>query len=461
MNSPLTQLDLILIGSYITLCLFLGWKSSRKESAEGFLLADRNLGTFENVATMLASKTGGGMFLTAVTFIYLYGGSILWAYIGVSFGYLIFLGIAVKLRKLSEEKKYYTLSDYYFDKFGPTAGYTTAAAVLFGLMIGLLIQLTGGAHILSRLMGWSFEGALLVTCVTILVYIVLGGFKAVVKTDIAQFIAIIVLTTLVGFVLMKGSWASYSEVEFASLPTKSLIGFFIYGILYPFASAELWQRVYAGKSVESVKKTVIISALIYIGLGIPFMMMGLGIKTKLPPIDSEIALIEGFLQLLPSGVMGIGLIAIFAAIMSSADTTLFTMTSVVLQDFYDRIKKATHHTLSKKQLVRIFRVCLSIFMIIGFLLSFYFKSIEDTALIFTGFIPVTALTILLSWIWKRMPGYLFPCMIGFGYFGVFYTIFTDGITEQLILGGLKWCMIGLLTGTLCSICTKTFSKQEA
>lgn len=461
MTSPLSNLDFGLILIYIFICLYLGWRSSVKESSEGFLLADRKLGTFENVATMLASKTGGGMFLTAVTFMYMYGGSVLWAYVGVSLGYLIFLGIATRLRRLSEEKRYYTLSDYYFDKYGPIAGYVTAGAILFGLTLGLLIQLVGGAHILSRLMGWSYELSLVVTCGTILAYIVLGGFKAVVKTDIIQFFSIIVLTTLVAFVLTNGMEVSYSEMEFTALPTKTLIGFFLYGLMYPFASAELWQRAYAGKTVKSVQRSVLVSAVIYLALGLPFMMMGLGIKAKLPPMDSEIALIEGFVQLLPAGVMGVGLVAIFAAIMSSADTTLFTMTSVVLQDFYDRIKKATHHTLSKKALVRIFRGWLAVFMAFGFGCALWLRSIEDAAIIFTGYIPVTALTILISWIWRKMPGYFFVIMIGLGYFGATWTIYREGVTEQLILGGMKWTMIGFVVGLVVYVIRKQLTQKTS
>ncbi|MBT6068937.1 sodium:solute symporter family protein [Candidatus Peregrinibacteria bacterium] len=448
MQSSLSHLDLVLIGAYILLCLFIGWKSSRNESTEGFLLGDRKLGTFENIATMLASKTGGGMFLTAVTFMYLYGGAILWAYVGIGVGYLIFVKIGTTLRRLSEEKKYYTLSDYYFDKFDNVAGYTTAFAILIGLMMGLIIQLTGGAMIMSQLMGWSFEAALIITSVTILIYITLGGFKAVVKTDIAQFFALIVLSTFIGFVLINGMEMSYGEFEFTALPVKTLIGFFLFGILYPFASAELWQRIYAGKSVKSIQKTIVASAFIYVLLGIPFMMMGLGIKAKLPPTNSEVALIEGFLQLLPSGIMGIGLVAIFAAIMSSADTALFTMTSVVLQDFYDRIRKTTGRVVSKGNLVKLFRVWLGIFMIVGFSLSLFLRSINDAALIFTGFVPVTALTVLFSWIWKCMPGYFFTLMIGFGYAGSIYAIFTIGITEQLILSGLEGALVGFGVGLL-------------
>lgn len=144
--------------------------------------------------------------------------------------------------------------------------------------------------------------------------------------------------------------------------------------------------------------------------------------------------------------MGVGLVAIFAAIMSSADTALFTMTSVVLQDFYARIRKITHYSMGKQHLALLFRAWLAIFMIIGFFLALYLRSIEDAAIIFTGFIPVTALTILLSWIWKKMPQYFFALMIGLGYFGVVLTIMQDGITEQLILGGLKWTVIGLGVG---------------
>ncbi len=448
MQSSLSHLDLILISAYILLCLLIGWRSSRHESSEGFLLADRNLGTFENIATMIASKTGGGMFLTAVTLIFLYGGAVMWAYAGVGIGYLIFIKIGTRLRELSEKKKYYTLSDYYFDKFGPVAGYTTAFAVLVGLNMGLLIQLTGGAIILSQLMGWSFESALIITCVTILIYIVLGGFKAVVKTDIAQFFALIVLSTMVGLFLLNGMDIPYSELGFTAMPAKSLLGFFLFGVLFPFASAELWQRVYAGRSVKSVRRTITASAFIYIALGIPCLMMGLGIKAQMPDVSSELALIEGFLTLLPAGVMGIGLTAIFAAIMSSADTALFTMTSTVLQDFYDRIYQSTGRALSKKSLVHLFRMWLVIFMAIGFSISFFIKSMNDTALLFTGYIPVTAFTVLISWIWKRMPGYFFVLMIGCGYIGSTLAIIRAGITEQLVLSGLTGALVGLGIGLI-------------
>jgi Na+/proline symporter len=95
----------------------------------------------------------------------LYGISAFWFFIGVSFGYLIFYFFSQKIKKLADLKQYYTLSDYFFDRHGKTSGYVSAVFLFFTYFLVFVIQLIGGAKILSVVSGWSYELSLSITSI--------------------------------------------------------------------------------------------------------------------------------------------------------------------------------------------------------------------------------------------------------------------------------------------------------
>lgn len=96
------------------------------------------------------------------------------------------------------------------------------------------------------------------------------------------------------------------------------MSFFMIGILIPFFSAELWQRVYAAKDIQTVRKSLVISATVYPIIGILIIIIGLSISSQLQGIDPDMALVKGFTDILPPEIFGLGLIILFASIMSSA-----------------------------------------------------------------------------------------------------------------------------------------------
>ena len=372
MAASLTALDLFFILCYIFLLILLGYISASKETREDFLIAGRSLGTFANTATIVASKSGTGALVTFVALVYLYGISAMWFFAGASTGYIIFIFFAVNLRKISSDKEFYTLSDYFFDKFGKTTGFISAGIVLVYMLLASLLQLIGGAKILAFVSGISFTVSLFIIGATILIYTILGGFRAVVKTDIAQLLSLIVLMGFLGYIISPGSIdippsASLSAAKTA--PLKSIISFFIIGIILPFASAELWQRVYAARDVQTVRRSLIASALVYQFIGILLLIIGLVISPQLSGIDPDMVLIEGFTTLLPPGFTGLAIVVFLAAVMSSADSYLFVNISVLLQDFYARLRP-----LKKTGLVKLFRYTLIIFLAICLLLSFWLRS---------------------------------------------------------------------------------------
>lgn len=459
MANVLSILDSVIIIFYLFLVILHGFLTARKDTSEGFLIAERNLGALANTATILATKTGAGLLVTFVALVYLYGVSAMWFFLGASTGYIIFIFFAVKLREISSSKKFYTLSDYFFDQHGKTVGFISAAITLVYMLLALLLQLIGGAKILEQISGISFTYSLLIIGITILIYIALGGFRAVVKTDITQLLLIVLVAGLLGYVMWDGSLStlhSAALIRAKTAPAKSIISFFSFGIILPFASGELWQRVYAAKNVATVRRSLILSAILYPCIGLLLMIIGLEISAQVRVDDPDLVLIEGFIRLLPPGVLGLAVVLFLAAIMSSADSYLFANISILLQDFYARFRP-----IEQAKLVRLFRYSLAIFLAICLILSLYLRSMVAITFIALAVASIISLAAMAAWARKNIaPPTLIGGLVG-GFTGVLVLVFLPPITETLVLKIIAFTSTGFLIGSVLNwIYTKKILSRD-
>ena len=321
----LSALDLLFIASYFILILIVGLCFARKETKEDYLIGGRKLKTLSSAFTITASKVGGGLLLTYTALVYVYGLAALWFFMGIVFGYVIFYFFAKKLKKLSDQKKYYTLPDFFFDQYGKLAGYI-AAIIVFVTMFGwVIVNFIGGAKILENFTTISFETSTALVGMVILAYLLVGGFKAVVKTDSIQLFGILILFILMVYLLVSNPTALHNaDFNLFSISIGSIISFFLAGVLFPMASAELWQRVYAVKDEQTLKKSLITASALYVTIGVFLLFIGLVIRNSFIGIDPDNSLILGLSRLLPSGFSGLAIVVFYSAIMSSADTFLFT-----------------------------------------------------------------------------------------------------------------------------------------
>ena len=139
--------------------------------------------------------------------------------------------------------------------------------------------------------------------------------------------------------------------------------------------------MYAAKSNKVVKTGFIISAVLVLVTGLAITIVGLSAHYSIQGIAPRDAFAEGLKVLAPQKFIGIGLVLLFAAIMSSADTIIFVLASSVAKDYiaYFSKKEITQHNL--KMQTKIFIV---LFAFVGFLLAFFFRSIIDIVVFITG-----------------------------------------------------------------------------
>lgn len=437
----LSGIDFIIIATYFLVVLIVGLRAGVGETREGFLIADRNLGALPTALTIVASKVGGGILLTYTALVYLFGFSGIWFFIGAIVGYFFFYFFSKYIKTLADEKKYYTLPDFFFDRFGKVAGYL-AGLIVFTTMLGwLIVNLIGGGKILEQFTPLGYEWSVISVGAVILVYVFVGGFKAVVKTDIIQSLGIVLLFILMVYLLVTGNTnLKPADFNLFSIPIVQLISFFLTGVFFPFASAELWQRVYAVKDHRSLKNSLIFTSFFYVAIGIVLTFIGLVVRAALPGLDPDISLINGLVTLLPAGLIGLAVVVFYSAIMSSADTFLFTANTSIVNDLLFRKQTRDKSSLKAE------RTSMVLVAIFAIALAFLLKNIIDTTFLFAALTMALGLLVMILWIFKRLNKFSIIFTLILNFFGILALAFTVGISTTLVLYSLVLTVVGVIFG---------------
>lgn len=377
----LSYIDIAFLLAYALICVFIGWRSSRRQKDEDYLIAGRNLNILGFMASVVASYIGGAAIVAYAAYVFQFGISALAVFLGTAAGFLIFIPYALKLRKISTEKEFHTLSDWFFFRYNNRIG-TASALILFIVYFGMLLnQFIAGSTILANISGWTYEQSLFFSSAIIMIYLVAGGFQSVIRTDIFQYVVLFVLFALLGFLLLgEHRELTYGMFDLSMMDPAMTIAFIAFGIFIIFQSAEYWQRVYAARDARVVKKGLIASAVLVVITGFAITMVGMAARGT-EGIEARNAFAVGLQVLVPPHFLGIGLVLIFAAIMSSADTIIFVLASSLAKDYWGHLygEKPKPH-----KLMRLTRWFIILFCVAGFAFAFFFRDLIAVIVFITG-----------------------------------------------------------------------------
>ncbi len=436
-------LDYIFIGIYFLILIAIGLNAAKKQGTESFLISDRKLGLISGISTINATKTGSILMIFAAL-LYVYSFSAIWFFIGIGAGYTLFIPFARRLHDQSEGK-FYTLAEYYFKLYDKQCSYWASGINLITMFGLFLINLIATAKIFSYYTHLNYTLAVLIVAFVILIYLLLGGFHAVVRTDILQYFAIIAILLLFALVLSKDIQIPSKEWDPFHAGLIEISGFLILGFFIPFASPDLWQRVYAFPSKKLLTHSLIGSIILYLLLGIVLAFIGLMIKTKLPNIDPDIALVHGLVTLLPAGLSGLIVIVLFAALMSSIDTYIYTAASTVIQDFFKKMDKENIKKQIRKAIVGL--------VILGSILAIALANLIQTAYIFSAFAMLLSIPTLVTWNQPKTPVFIlrFTFILGFILFGsylIYNLIQQDPLTPFVFVVSFACACTALIIATI-------------
>ena len=360
----LADIDLILIIVYFIAVLFIGWKVSRNEDNEGFLIGNRQVSTTSLNATVSANLTGGASFAAYIAFLYLWGISAFWIFIGVAIGILAFIPFAVKIKKEGDIKGHYTMLDFLNERFGKLNTIIAAGLLMIMFITIILAEMIIGGKVFALVTGLPYWLSVIISSLVIFIYVYLGGVKSDVRTDLFQYLMFFLLL-IIGFMLFQKTSIDTTQLNIFSIGAVQIIGMIIMGIFIIFVSADVWQRAYSAKDVRTLKKGFTYAAFSYLLLGVVISIIGLIIKSNFPNINPNDAMIHGFSQL-PAGLLGIGLIAILAATMSTIDTGLIVGSLFMSRDIISRYKQT-----SKEELIRLTRIFIIVLCLLTTIIAIF------------------------------------------------------------------------------------------
>ncbi|MCK4991526.1 MAG: hypothetical protein KAS29_13605, partial [Bacteroidales bacterium] len=358
------------------------------------------------------------------------------------FGLFVFYFFGLKVKKLADKEKFYTMPDFFFFLKGKFAGYL-ATIITITVMFGwVVLNFTAGGKLVSEYTAISYDFSVIIVGTIILLYLLAGGFDAVVKTDVIQTVGIFLLFVLMMYLLLTtNTKPELSFMDLFNLPAGQIISFFLAGFFIPMASPELWQRVYAIEDKKHFKRSIIMSSVFYIIIGFILLLIGLVIRVDIPDIEADTSLIVGFSRLLPMGLAGLSVVIIDSSVSSSADTYMFTTASSVTQDFLEKTGLT-----KKEDLRKTMRYSLVVLMILGIGMALILRDIVDATFFFVSLTMSLGFLVLVIWIYPKINRHsvnlsIFACLIG-----VIIPAIIIGISEVLVQYAIGFCIIGLLLG---------------
>lgn len=282
-----------------------------------FFLGNKDTGILKTTLSITASWTGVASVLVLSSWIFEIGQSAIWYLLSPGLC-LVLMGIFLvkKIRRIAQPQ----IAEYFTDQ-----NLQKILLLFIGLFYFLIltIQVVGFAMI-AQSFEVSYLFGLLISCITIIIYLGLGGFNAVSTTDIVQ--ALLIFITIAGLLFIVDIDYSNVNLPYAlnpfNLNKEYFLLFFIIGLIM-FIGQENHQRIKAAKSDKVASISIILSGIITFLFTMAIYLLTLSIGEQ--DVNPILFLINKY-TIMWKILFSIGLLG---AALSTADTALNITTNSI------------------------------------------------------------------------------------------------------------------------------------
>ena len=432
--------SLVLIIAISLLFAFLGINHTKKfKGLNNYLTANRNIGVFSLTTSLTASALGAWILFgpaSAAT----WGG--IGAVIGYSLGtafplfFLIYLGKKIR----NEFPKGSSLIEFMRRKFGKSLFKLILLMTIFYMFIFLCAEVTAISVLINYISGTEFWITALVVLSSTLIYTLYGGLKASIFTDNIQMIVIGVLL-IISFIYITSFTGSKFSFDFVlkknpQLLSSHYIPNYTAGLTFFIAVAATnlfhqgnWQRVYAAKNYQTLKKSLIISFLIIIPI---VFFMGFSGMVAFSIDPSNRPDLGFFSLLLKEQTIFLSLFVIIlgmALTISTVDTLINAISSLVILD-----GKAVFNLSKKTNYLNFSKYIILLLSFISFIIASKGFDILYLFLLADLFCCAFVLTVFLSFYDKSINENLAYISILIGLIGGFLLFPSPDFSKSLLVG---------------------------
>ena len=439
----LSPVDLIIIVFYFALVLAIGfYLKEHAKTGEDFFMAGREMTAWVAGLAFLSANLGALELMGWAGAAYQYG--ILathWYWIGAIPAMLLLALVMIPFYYISRT---HSVPGYLKLRYGEPA--RALSAISFAGMTVLMsgINMFAMAKVMQVILGWNIHASILISSLTVAIYVALGGLRSAIFNEVLQFVLIwagALLIPILGLV-EAGGWhnlqlqiAARASAEYTHLWStmgsfqNNPMGIHWTGIVFGLGamlSMGYWttdflvvQRILAAKDLRAAKMAPVIGAAFKMMVPFIVILPGLIGIAVLPMhlVGENVAKVtagaHSYTEVLPlllarycgPGLLGLGITALIAGFMSGMAGNVSAFTTVWTIDIYAAL---FHKSATDEQRVRMGRWCTVLGVLVSIGTAYIvmkFGSIMDyVQAIFSIVVAPLFGTVLLGMLWKRITG---------------------------------------------------------
>jgi SSS family solute:Na+ symporter len=353
MSGSLSAIDFLIIAVYFLIVLSIGFYfTKRGKSSTEYFLAGRHVGWFAIGASLFATNISSEHFL---------GLAGTGSKSGLAVGHFEWLACLIVLllgwvfTPFYLKSGVFTMPEFLERRYNSASRwYLSIVSIVAYVLTKISIALYAGGILLHAVVGWDMYTSAIVIVLATGLYTVLGGLAAVIYTDLVQMFILIIgslVLTLLGLhkaggwdALVAGTptdfWSMFKPMSDPDFPWTGIVfGAPILGIWYWCTDQYIVQRVLSAKNLDNARGGTIFAGYLKILPVFILVLPGIiALKLSGGSVSGDKAYAWMVTTLLPSGIKGLVVAGLLAALMSSL-SAMFNSTSTLLTiDIFRRLR---------------------------------------------------------------------------------------------------------------------------
>lgn len=450
----MSGLDFTVVAIYFLLVIAIGFYFSRRNSdSTEYFLAGRNVGWIAIGASLFASN------ISSEHFIGLAGTG---SSSGLAVGHfewlaafmVLFLGwIFVPFYLKSGV---FTMPEFLERRYGMASRmYLTSVSIIAYVITKISVTLFAGGLLLNKILGWDMMTSAIVLIVVTGIYTIAGGLSAVIYTELVQAFILIggaITLTMLGLSEVGGFsglqeklpveyFQMFKAFDHPEFPWTGIIfGAPILGIWYWCTDQFIVQRVLSAKNINHARSGAILAGFLKILPVFILVLPGLIAAALFGTTGDEAypTLVTSYL--LPTGVKGIVIASLLAALMSSLASVFNSTSTLFTIDFYKNFRPES----SEKELVLVGRLATTVMVVLGVLSVPLITMLSGQLFVYLQSVqayisPPIAAVFILGIFWNRANSQGAISALGVGaVMGALRFVLEILLKSGVALGNLEW-----------------------
>ena len=459
MLGSLTQLDWTIICAYLAGIMgFAIWLSRGQNSREDYYVGARRVGPWPVALSIMATQCSTNSILGAPAFVaFAAGGGLVWLQYELALP-LAMIFLILFVMPLFRHLKLVSIYEYLELRFDLRTRLALSGLFLFIRAFATAVTVYSIALVIDLITGAGFFWSVMLLGTFTVVYDIFGGIRGVIYSDVIQLLILVMVLTLL-LVLLTDSAGGFTALfndfdpqrrqaidlshhgfgdghTFAFWPML-IGGFFLYVSYYGCDQSQV-QRSLSTEGIDQTNQALFLNGLLRFPLVALYCLVGVGIAVLaadspdflqlIPTNDGtpeyNLAVPVYMLMALPAGLVGLAMVALFAAAMSSLDSVINSLSATTMEDFVRRFssrQRTDHEELMLSRWLTVFWgvVTLTMSFFVGDIAPTVLEAINKIGSLANG--PILAV-FMLGFFVKRVNGPLatFGLLLGIAVNGVLW-----------------------------------------